>query len=281
MNELFLRAVEAGSSAARAALLDEACMGDPHVWRSVEALSRAHDQSGDLLMRALEKDRTRRHETASGRARDIERFLESDPVEAGPPSATYRLRKFARKHRPALFTAGGFAALLMLGAAVSAWQAIRAVAAPAHARAGVDKAKRSAEDAEAVLDFLLDQVLAAARPEGQEGGLGREVAIHKAVDAAEPLIAEAFKDKPAVEASIRGTLGIAYVYLGKPLILAGYEGLKARAASILPQGRQRLPEAAQRVVKLYQARRKPEKAADRRKRLGLAKERPHNVFQPE
>ena len=50
-------------------------------------------------MKALEKDRTRRYETASGFARDIGRFLAGDPVEAGPPSATYRLRKLARKHR--------------------------------------------------------------------------------------------------------------------------------------------------------------------------------------
>ncbi len=54
---------------------------------------------GDLdwiVMKALEKDRTRRYETASGFARDIERHLEGDPVEAGPPGASYRLRKYAR-----------------------------------------------------------------------------------------------------------------------------------------------------------------------------------------
>jgi eukaryotic-like serine/threonine-protein kinase len=63
---------------------------------------------GDLdwiVMKALEKDRTRRYESASGFARDIERHLQGDPVEAGPPSAVYRLRKLARKHRAGLITA--------------------------------------------------------------------------------------------------------------------------------------------------------------------------------
>ncbi len=44
-------------------------------------------------MKSLEKDRTRRYETASSFARDIERYLVGDAVEAGPPSATYKLRK--------------------------------------------------------------------------------------------------------------------------------------------------------------------------------------------
>jgi eukaryotic-like serine/threonine-protein kinase len=63
---------------------------------------------GDLdwiVMKALEKDRTRRYESANGIARDIERHLLGDPVEAGPPSALYRLRKLARKHRAGLITA--------------------------------------------------------------------------------------------------------------------------------------------------------------------------------
>ena len=79
-----------------------------------------------IVMKALEKDRTRRYETASGFARDIERYLDGDPVEAGPPSAAYRLRKFARKHRAALATAAAFAVLLVAATAVSTWQAIRA-----------------------------------------------------------------------------------------------------------------------------------------------------------
>src|SRR5262249_23212269 len=57
-----------------------------------------------IVMKALEKDRTRRYETANGLARDIQRYLADEPVEACPPSAGYKLRKFARKYRKALAT---------------------------------------------------------------------------------------------------------------------------------------------------------------------------------
>ncbi len=67
--------------------------------------------------------------------------------------------------------------------------------------------RKSRKRAEAVLSFLKDDVLAAARPEGQEGGLGKDVTVRKAVDAAEPKIAGAFKDQPIVEADVRDTLG--------------------------------------------------------------------------
>ena len=78
--------------------------------------------SGDLdwiAMKALEKDRTRRYETANAFAADVLRYLNDEPVEASPPSAGYRLRKFARKYRRGLLLAEAFAALLVIGAAVT------------------------------------------------------------------------------------------------------------------------------------------------------------------
>src|SRR5262249_17306899 len=75
-----------------------------------------------IVMRCLEKDRARRYETASGLARDVERYLADEPVEAGPPGPRYRLSKFARKHRTALVTAAAFAILLVAGVVVSTWQ---------------------------------------------------------------------------------------------------------------------------------------------------------------
>lgn len=64
---------------------------------------------GDLdwiTMKCLEKDRVRRYETANGLAMDIQRYLADQPVLAGPPSATYRARKFVRRHRGAAISAG-------------------------------------------------------------------------------------------------------------------------------------------------------------------------------
>jgi serine/threonine protein kinase/tetratricopeptide (TPR) repeat protein len=59
-----------------------------------------------IVMKALEKDRSRRYETASGLARDIERYLHDEPVAAGPPSTAYRFRKFVRRNKTALTLAG-------------------------------------------------------------------------------------------------------------------------------------------------------------------------------
>jgi WD40 repeat protein/serine/threonine protein kinase len=79
-----------------------------------------------IVMKCLEKDRSRRYETANGLARDIERHLHDEPVRACPPSVGYRLRKLARRNRVALTTAAVVAATLLLGTLVSSWLAVRA-----------------------------------------------------------------------------------------------------------------------------------------------------------
>src|SRR5262249_9834612 len=61
-----------------------------------------------IAMRALEKDRSRRYEPANGLAMDVQRSLADEPVQACPPSAGYRARKFARRHRSALAAALAF-----------------------------------------------------------------------------------------------------------------------------------------------------------------------------
>src|SRR5262249_22110384 len=70
--------------------------------RHTEAVKLVHLLRGDLdwvVMKCLEKDRTRRYESASGLATDIERYLEDEPVLARPPSNVYRLQKLFRRHR--------------------------------------------------------------------------------------------------------------------------------------------------------------------------------------
>jgi hypothetical protein len=101
-----------------------------------------------IAMKSLEKDRTRRYETANGFAVDIQRYLAGEPVLAAPPSARYRLRKFARKNRAALTMAATLALLLVAGVAVSTWQAVRATRAEAAARLAEQEARR-AQQAEA------------------------------------------------------------------------------------------------------------------------------------
>jgi serine/threonine protein kinase/WD40 repeat protein len=79
-----------------------------------------------IVMKTLEKDRNRRYETANGVAADVQRYLDDEPVQACPPSAGYRFRKFARRNQRLLATACLLTVALAIGAVVSTWQAIRA-----------------------------------------------------------------------------------------------------------------------------------------------------------
>ena len=160
-----------------------------------------------IARKSLDKDRGRRYATANDLARDLRRYLADEPVEAGAPSTAYRLRKYARRHCAALATAGVFAAVLVAASTISAWQAVRATGEEA-------KARRAEVEAKAVLGFFRDKVLAAARPEGQEGGLGSKVSLREAIDAAESSIAGEFSTQPRLEAAIRDTMGTSYLYLG-------------------------------------------------------------------
>src|ERR1035438_7092908 len=84
---------------------------------------------GDLdwiVMKCLEKDRTRRYETANGLAVDIQRHLSNEPVVARPPSAIYQLQKAWRRNRLVFTAAALIAATLIVGIAISSWQAIQA-----------------------------------------------------------------------------------------------------------------------------------------------------------
>jgi WD40 repeat protein/serine/threonine protein kinase len=111
---------------------------------------------GDLdwiVMKALEKDRSRRYETASAFAADVGRFLSHEPIEARPPSTWYRFGKLARRHKVALTTAGLVAGALVLGTVVSTWLAVRAHAAEREARAN----EEAAQDQKSQADVAKEQ----------------------------------------------------------------------------------------------------------------------------
>ena len=74
-----------------------------------------------IVMKALEKDRNRRYETANGFARDVERYLADEPVQACPPSVGYRLRKFARRNKATLAAAGLVLFFIVLLGGVVGW----------------------------------------------------------------------------------------------------------------------------------------------------------------
>ncbi|MFK5924004.1 MAG: serine/threonine-protein kinase [Verrucomicrobiota bacterium] len=172
---------------------------------------------GDLdwiVMKALEKDRSRRYETADGFAADIGHYLTDKPVTACPPSASYRMGKFARRNKAVLTTVALVIAVMVAGTVVSIWQAVRATKAEAQAESARSLAEQSAEESKAVLDFLENKVLSAARPKSLGGGLGIDATIREAIDAAAPKIGESFVGQPIIEATVRHDLGYTYSYLG-------------------------------------------------------------------
>ncbi len=96
--------------------------------RQIESARLVHLLRADLdwiVLKCLEKDRTRRYESASGLAMDIERYLDGEPVLARPPSTLYKLRKFVRRNKAVV----AVAAVIVLAAMVSTRQAVRATRA--------------------------------------------------------------------------------------------------------------------------------------------------------
>jgi WD40 repeat protein len=96
-----------------------------------------HQLQGDLdwiVMKCLEKDRTRRYDTANGLAADIQRHLANEPVVARPPSAAYKFQKAWQRNKLVFTAAAAVVLALVAGIGVSTWQAIRATEASTSAR---------------------------------------------------------------------------------------------------------------------------------------------------
>jgi WD40 repeat protein/serine/threonine protein kinase len=101
-----------------------------------------------IVMKCLEKDRTRRYETAGELAADLQRYLDQEPVLARPQSTAYRLRKALRRHRAAFIAAAAILVAVVAGSSVSVWQALRATSAERvseQRRRSEEKLRRNAE----------------------------------------------------------------------------------------------------------------------------------------
>jgi WD40 repeat protein/serine/threonine protein kinase len=146
---------------------------------------------GDLdwiVMKALEKDRMRRFQTASELAMDVQRYLDNDPVLARPPTNLYRLQKLLRKHRGAFAAAAGIAVTLIAGAGISIRQAVRATRAEqgaltsqkqeTHQRQQAEQERERAEREKAsarLNEYVADINL--AQQSMKDGNLGRAVQL--------------------------------------------------------------------------------------------------------
>jgi serine/threonine protein kinase/tetratricopeptide (TPR) repeat protein len=179
--------------------------------------------AGDLdwvVMKALDKDRNRRYDTPASFAEDIARYLRREAIVARPPSTLYKLQKFVQRNRAAVLMGSVMATALVGGTALASWQAIVATQAAAAEKEATAVALAREADTRAILEFVENRIFAAARPKGQEWGLGADVTLRRAVEAALPCVQKSFTQQPLLQARLRLTLGRSFTYLGEAKIAA-------------------------------------------------------------
>ncbi|HEY3391400.1 MAG TPA: tetratricopeptide repeat-containing protein kinase family protein, partial [Lacipirellulaceae bacterium] len=159
-----------------------------------------------IVMKALDKDRNRRYETASGMARDIEHYLHDQPVLACPPSASYRFRKFAQRNKRSVLAAALVLLTLIGGIVATTWQAVRATRANTLALRRLAQVEKSNE--------ILGSIFLELDPrEEQQGAPLRALLGERLEQAAAQLDAEAVGD-PLTVARLQHTLGTSQRMLG-------------------------------------------------------------------
>ena len=216
-----------------------------------------------IVMKAIDKDRTRRYETANAFSNDIGNYLADEPVVAAAPSKAYKIQKFARRNRTAIAIAGAFVLMLVATTAVSAWQAIRATRAGAEseaarteaeaarveseaarteaeaartesesARTEAEAAKTESElarkEAESIARFLTQLFI---RPRSYQNG--REVTVAEALASAAEQLEVELANQPAVRANLKETIATTYFDLGMfPEAIKIFEELRGYYESI-------------------------------------------------
>jgi hypothetical protein len=124
----------------------------------------------NIVAKALEKDRTRRYASAEGMAGDIRRYLRNEPIVARPPSATYHLKKFTRRHKALVSGVAAVFVVLVAGVSFATWEARRATRSEQVAIVARDRAQ-SAERAASIAGNR-------AIEERQRADMERDRAVH-------------------------------------------------------------------------------------------------------
>ncbi|MEM1186518.1 MAG: serine/threonine-protein kinase [Planctomycetota bacterium] len=156
-----------------------------------------------VIMKCLEKDRMRRYTTASELALELRRYLADEPVLAGPPSLTYRVSKFIKRHRAGVLVTSGLAAAIVIGV-------VGTVAGLLEANQQASIARREAELKLDVADFLTRNLITEISPYET----GPDTTVSTLLDAASSRVDRDVGDDPRTEALVRNALGVAYRDLG-------------------------------------------------------------------
>jgi serine/threonine protein kinase len=158
-----------------------------------------------IVLKMMEKSAADRYATAQEVADDLRRFLEDKPIRARRPSVLARLRKWSWRHRGAVSAAAVSAGLaLAITSGFTAWQ--WRVAETRRVRA-----ERAEHKAQAMNDFLLNDLIGAADPSEARG---QKLTVEEVLDKAAAKIDGAFPGEPEVEAAVRMAIGETYVHLG-------------------------------------------------------------------
>jgi eukaryotic-like serine/threonine-protein kinase len=162
-----------------------------------------------VVMKAIEKDRGRRYETANGLANDVKRYLEGRAIEAAPPSWGYQFHKLAQKHK-ATFAAAAIIMLVLAGAAAfSTWQAVRATKAEQLAEAKAEEAFLEKATAEAINQWMIEDLLMQSLSQSAQRGQqrGPNLTLANAILTASRNLSERFKDQPVIEGNLHLLVG--------------------------------------------------------------------------
>jgi hypothetical protein len=195
--------------------------------RKTDAPTLRRTLKGDLdwiVLKAIEKDRSRRYDTVNTLAGDLQRYLGNEPVVARPPSTSYRMQKFVIRHRFGVAAAAAMLVLIVGSAGVIVVQA---------ARVATERDRATLEGAKATsINEFLQEMLASADPWGK-GTSGPTVV--DALKAAEQRIDTSLASQPEVATAVRITIGKAYSGLGEfaqaePLLTAALEARRARGS---------------------------------------------------
>ena len=187
--------------------------------RKAEPPKLIHLVRGDLdwiVMKALEKDRTRRYETANGLAADIRRHLDNEPVVARPPSNPYRLQKLVRRNKLAFAAGTAVAAALLVGMAVSTFLFIQerrahdsATRAEKLAAGRLIESENARKDSEAISKFLTE-VFQSPDPARD----GRTITVAETLSNAAVKLDAELTNQRARRAKLKAAIGTTYFALG-------------------------------------------------------------------
>jgi non-specific serine/threonine protein kinase/serine/threonine-protein kinase len=180
--------------------------GTVSMQRRSDPRSLRRELRGDLdwiVMKALDPDRTRRYETVNGLAMDITRHLHDEPVTARPPSALYRLGRFARRNRLAVSAGAIVAAALVVGLSVAAIGLVRA-------RRAETLARQEAETSRQVASFLTGLFRVSDPSEAR----GNSVTAREILDRGAERIRGDLAAQPLVQAQLMHTMGMVYREMG-------------------------------------------------------------------